>query len=269
MALTSRAHFSGPAWWRRLIPLMALLFAVSSSMTAAAADPARTPSGANLREAYPLHSGPTPSPAATTGRPVAQRTRASASQEEGSIMTPIIVVLVVTFIALAAFAIARRGRRDDLVGWWLEQDAQTSRPSPMPRLAIFEPPDGPAAPPGDPGSRRRFKGASPPEPGEAWTAEIAWRMEEGEARFVVAGRSKGDGEAAILTSHPVPWPPSGAAEVAALEQVVGELDGAMLGAGWSELEPGEAWYARRFSWAPLDTDPAGSIAEPGAVGDGQ
>jgi hypothetical protein len=166
--------------------------------------------------------------------------------------------------AVMVFVLVRRRRREGGAPWWDEGDAQDEPPSPMPLLAIFRPEE---ATPEQTRTRGRFKGASPPDRAKAWTAEIVWRETDGESRFVVSARSAQDDDAVVVSSEPIAWPPRDAEEVAALEQVVSDLDASMHRAGWSQLEPGAAWYARRFSWAPQnETDDPTAEPSPSASG---
>jgi hypothetical protein len=90
---------------------------------------------------------------------------------------------------------------------------------------------------------------------------VEWRATDGQPRFAVLATAEGRREATeIATSEPVRWPPAGPDDVAALNAVVAALEQALLGAGWSSLPSGDAWYAKRFAWAP----PRASAPEPPA-----
>jgi hypothetical protein len=94
-------------------------------------------------------------------------------------------------------------------------------------------------------------GAGPPDPGRAWIAEIAWDTEGEVCRFSVLARSEADAEDSVVAvSEALEWPPSGPAEVEALNAAVEALAAELAAAGWIARPPGEAWYARRFEWAP-------------------
>jgi hypothetical protein len=105
------------------------------------------------------------------------------------------------------------------------------------------------------GQEGRSQPGRPPEPGREWLAEIAWRKLERGAVFVVVARSADGVEAVISTSDRVEWPPRSGAAIATLERVVSGLETTLRDAGWSPLEPGGAWYAKRFEWAARDAAP--------------
>jgi hypothetical protein len=92
---------------------------------------------------------------------------------------------------------------------------------------------------------------APPDPERVWTAEVEWRQAGGEARFVVSALPVGPGSATtIAESPPLAWPPTDAASVDALSDAAHALQAAMLSTGWRALEPGSAWYSKRFAWGP-------------------
>ena len=53
----------------------------------------------------------------------------------------------------------------------------------------------------------------------------------------------------IARSSRFEWPPAGAEAVSAMTAAVEALEIRVLAAEWQPLPPGDAWYARRFSWA--------------------
>ena len=124
-------------------------------------------------------------------------------------------------------------------------------PAPSPPAPITANPPAPIAanpPAAAAPSRPR---AAPPDPRRAWSAEIAWAGSEGEPRFAALARSGQDEDPTIVAeSPPLQWPPVGPAAVQALTDAVTELESALLAAGWIALEPGSAWYAKRFGWRP-------------------
>jgi hypothetical protein len=102
-----------------------------------------------------------------------------------------------------------------------------------------------------PAPRERASAPAPPDPEVRWTAAVEWRATDRQPRFaVLATADEGSETIEIATSEPVRWPPAGPDDVAALNAVVAGLEQALLGAGWSALAPGDAWYAKRFAWAP-------------------
>ncbi len=91
----------------------------------------------------------------------------------------------------------------------------------------------------------------PPELGEAWVAEIVWAAHA--TRFRVVARRSEDPDAepvAIAQTEPLPWPPRDDASVQALTDASTTLEAVLLDSGWSALPTGEAWYSKRFAWAP-------------------
>jgi hypothetical protein len=237
---------------RPAVLLVVVACAWCAATAAAAADPARTPSGEPLRETYPLHTKPaerrSPDPMPAPSRRAGQRTNVQPPRTQKADATPALVVLLLILPLGAATLWLVRGRTS---GDGSEPDGDTDAPPPpRPRaisLALFE---DATAPEPIRGAQRTPK-ARPPDPARKWTAEIAWRESDGESRFVVAARPGRGAKAVVLTSDPVPWPPAGPDDVASLQRVVSGLEAALLSAGWTALEPGDAWYARRFAWAPV------------------
>ena len=95
---------------------------------------------------------------------------------------------------------------------------------------------------------------APPDPERAWTAEIAWHLVEGGAQF--RAETGEEEPAAVAVSPVLTWPPNGARSGAALTEAVEAIEAALVGAGWTQLPRGGAWYARRFSWRPGAQPPA-------------
>jgi hypothetical protein len=93
----------------------------------------------------------------------------------------------------------------------------------------------------------------PPDPGRDWSAQIEWIIREGEARFAVLARTAEQvDDATVVTESPVlEWPPTSAAAVQALTDAVAELERTQLAAGWTALDSGPGWYAKRFAWTPV------------------
>jgi len=239
---------SGP----RAILLIVVVCAAGCPATATAADPARTPSGEILRETYPLHTKPpegrSPDPTPAPSRRASQRAQVQPPKKQESDATILLGVLLIALpLGVAAFWLVPRRRSGD--GSAL--DGETEDPPPgrpqAPPLAIFEKEPAPKPVRGG----RDALASRPPDPARKWTAEIAWRETDGESRFVVAARRGRGAEAVVLTSDPIQWPPTGADDVASLQRVVNGLEATLLSAGWTALDPGDSWYARRFAWAPV------------------
>src|SRR4051812_12070896 len=230
------------------VALIAAVCAAWSSGTALAADPAPTPSGAHLRETYPLKTDPPKSrlPAPAAARPASGRKPVPAVKQKAD-FTPL-----PPFVFLLAIGPPPLGG----VAWHIWRHLRRDGPEP----ATSAPPAPESADQGSnrPRPGRRFEPrrwaltGAPPDPAREWTAEVAWRSAYGRSRFVVGARPGDGAEVAILTSDAIEWPPRGVEGVAALEGVVRGLEAQLLEAGWTVLEPGKAWFARRFAWAPRD-----------------
>jgi hypothetical protein len=105
----------------------------------------------------------------------------------------------------------------------------------------------------------------PPDPDAPWTAEIAWAQGEGRCRFYAVAAARDGGEPApIVRSSWMGWPPDEHTPVTALADAVAALERELVAAGWTPLEPGSAWYAKRFAWTPVaDPElPVISLPEP-------
>jgi hypothetical protein len=255
-------HTIRPPRARSAIVLAAVL-GLAASAGPAAADPVRNPSGEVLREAYPLKTKPLEGDAreAAPARRAGQRSPVEAAEKGGSDLTlGIVLVLVVALGVTTLWPVRARLRGD--------APARTA-PPPPPRPETEPEPKLERSPPAlvrsqstQPRGRRfeparRSLRARPPDAGRDWTAEITWRSAHGQSRFALVGRPEEGSDAVILASDPIEWPPRGDDEVASLERLVSGLEVALLGAGWTALDPGEAWYAKRFHWAARTTAAAG------------
>jgi hypothetical protein len=105
----------------------------------------------------------------------------------------------------------------------------------------------------------------PPDPDAPWTAEIAWAQGEGRCRFYAVAAARDGGEPVpIVRSSWMGWPPDEHTPVTALADAVAALERELVAAGWTALEPGSAWYAKRFAWTPVAEPelPVISLPEP-------
>ena len=93
---------------------------------------------------------------------------------------------------------------------------------------------------------------APPDPDRAWAAEIGWHQVDGGAQFSVTAHpvDGADEPVTLGESPPLEWPPAGARSVQALTDAVKTLESTLVGAGWTPLPRGSAWYAKRFTWQP-------------------
>jgi len=205
-----------------------------------------------LWDRYPLAPTPEAVPSATVSVTVpaaADPARRSPAAAEPAAGTGALVPLVALGIVLGAAAavVVRRRRRPG-----------RTPPATAPGPAGAEPPA--TAP------------AAPPDPAAPWNAEIGWSAEGGSARFlVVATRTDTGADTVIAASPALAWPPAGDDAIDALTAGADRLEAALLAAGWIAREPGSAWYARRFGWAPVATPARRSTPppEPSAAASGR
>ena len=239
---------------------------------AAAQDRTPTPSASELWEAYPLQQDPTATAEATV-RPTSARqpvtggsartasAPARAPDDDGM---PFVLIAATGLAALGgAFLVRRRrfARPPATLAMPLRAVAATtaamSERSRQPRLTALAGEGGGRDGPGD--EERPAQDLRPPDPAQAWTAELEWRGDGDGPRFCVTARPDGDGpEVRIAVSAPIEWPPPDAVSVQRLRRTVARMEAAVHEAGWAPLPPGEAWYAKRFAWTPV----AGSVSEP-------
>jgi hypothetical protein len=112
----------------------------------------------------------------------------------------------------------------------------------------------------------------PPDPAEAWTAEVVWAAHATRFRVVARRADEEDGPpVALAQTEVLPWPPTDQASVQALTDASRTLESVLLDSGWDGLEGGAAWYAKRFAWEPEhaggdpDDRPGGRFARRDAV----
>ena len=105
--------------------------------------------------------------------------------------------------------------------------------------------------------RRPLAPAAPPDAALEWAAEIEWHNDPGGgSRFcIVASRDGATERTAVSESEPLGWPPTGPEALDALKHAVEQLEAGALAAGWTPAPPGEAWYAKRFTWQPARVPP--------------
>jgi hypothetical protein len=89
--------------------------------------------------------------------------------------------------------------------------------------------------------------ALPPDPSGRWTAELEWHERGAGACFRAVARSETE-VATVSRSRSFGWPPESPDAVRQVTRAVGELETALLAAGWGPLPAGAAWYAKRFAW---------------------
>ncbi|HKG63576.1 MAG TPA: hypothetical protein VKB28_05890, partial [Solirubrobacteraceae bacterium] len=118
--------------------------------------------------------------------------------------------------------------------------------------------------------RRRFlwTSAEAPRPLPApdleseWMCDIVWKAGLRGARFQACATASGERKAFILERSPkLDWspvlPPTPSAELVA---AAGEVERALIEAGWKPAGRGAAWYARRFVWTS-DEPPVAASSE--------
>jgi hypothetical protein len=188
---------------------------------APAQDTTRTPSAQELWESYPLeHEASRPSPQ-PTARAASTATPRTGVVREGGMSTSTVIMAMLAAALLGGACVA-----------WAERRQRPVRAGGTAQAPEAEPE------------------AAPPDRAVAWTAEIDWRAADGAGRFRVIARSADGRTAVVGQSGPLAWPPGDPDAVQALTTAADRLEGALVGAGWTALAPGTAWYARRFGWAP-------------------
>jgi hypothetical protein len=234
-----------------------------------AQDPDVTPSARELWEEYPLHeqpAGATPTADETRVQPSGRRTSAPTGDADGGAAPLLVFGALGAVLALAGFTVLRRrgfrlpGRSSSAAppGAPLLAAASVAAMVPderrrSPRLTAVAP--APVEPHDEPAEADALH---PPDPARPWTAELDWQDLGRGARFCVVGRPAGGGDGAVIAaSEPLAWPPRDAAAVRQMRNDVARMEAALLGAGWAPLEPGEAWYSKRFAWTPTEPLSAG------------
>jgi hypothetical protein len=215
---------------RRLIVFALLLGSLAFGIAppAAAQSSDATPSARELWDTYPLEPTPDAGSGEVEVAPTAARTArpAQPAQSSGSGTSTVVAVMLLLVAFAVGFALAVRppGR--------LSRRRPESAPEPAPST-----------------SRPMLE---PPTRGDEWSAEIEWHMGAGEGRFRAVARAADGSQEAILAESPsVEWPPSGDTSLPTLATAAEELERGLIGAGWRPLPPGDAWYAKRFTWDPV------------------
>jgi hypothetical protein len=200
----------------------------------------RKPSAAELRDTYPLRTNARAEQAAARTAVPPSAAAEQPATGSGRKVTQFALLALLSALAFAVgFALSVRPRRRQRVHVPEPRAAPPRRVDP--RLLSTEN----AAPVG-----------LPPAPRRAWTSEINWREIEGEPRFCVVARTeRGGGEVVLMMSAPLEWPPAGPEGVQALRDAAEALEASLLGAGWTALPPGKAWYEKRFAWHPAEPVP--------------
>jgi cellulose synthase/poly-beta-1,6-N-acetylglucosamine synthase-like glycosyltransferase len=94
--------------------------------------------------------------------------------------------------------------------------------------------------------------ALPPDAERAWTCEIRWEYAGRHGQFRAIAENREDGRQVLVASSArlalplVEW-----SSLAAMMAAAGQLERRLLAAGWGAIEPGPAWYAKRFAWTPV------------------
>jgi hypothetical protein len=226
-----------------------------------------TPSARELWKSYPLQEGAeTPAPtedraAPATPTPAATqksvRLAGSRSRPDTGGGAPVVLLgLAAALTALGAGLLIRRRRGPGLAMPLLTAAATTAalseRPRPARLTTLAGTSRGNGGPPPEQDAGWRAQDLHPPDPALPWTAELEWHGETEGPRFCVTARSAESGqEALIALSEPIEWPPADAAAVQRLRRSVARIEAAVRSAGWTPLPSGEAWYSKRFAWAPV------------------
>jgi hypothetical protein len=107
----------------------------------------------------------------------------------------------------------------------------------------------------------RADDALPPDPSRRWTAELEWQERGAGACFRAVARSEAE-VATVSRSRTFGWPPEGPDAVQQVTRAAGELETALLSAGWGPLPAGDTWYAKRFAWPLPEPAPDDVPARP-------
>lgn len=263
-----------PRWVAAAWALGLVVLILSASATTTAAQDRKAPSARELWETYPLDpegegsgqtdpdrgepsagepsgtSGtgataatPPATPTATVERatdPTGERSEPSDAASGGS--DPLAPVLLVLGLAAAATAGVVAASS------WRRRRHGISSNAPVPAADV--PPKPTAVPAPDP--RRR------------WLAEVEWHQDGDAARFrAVARTPDGQEETVISESARFEWPPASQEAVRAFTRAAHDVADAVGSAGWSPIEPGRSWYAKRFVREP-DPAPAEDRTRPPA-----
>jgi hypothetical protein len=160
---------------------------------------------------------------------------------------PIALLAALALVAVGASVFFRRTAR-----------ARTELPAHRATTPEAEVSKSPAVEPPD----LRTARVRPPDPHDAWVAEIRWRHSDEDSRFCVVARTSQEPGTVLAESSPLVWPPADPTSVQELVSAAEELSASLVAAGWRALPPGDEWYAKRFSWEPVVEEPAGSPAGP-------
>jgi hypothetical protein len=247
---------------------VACLVAAAAPALAAAQDHRPAPSPHELWKTYPLQRTPEPGVSPAGSRVRATTTKGAPPSSRGGTPIAPLAGIVLPLVAVLMFTLRRRRR----VRPAAEKPASTGvvlKPRRQPRLLAagsgrlaF---DGPPEPRGRTHHRMSRGRGNPspadappparvesPDPARAWTAQVEWEHAQGSGRFRVVANDERDGTTAVVAeSEPMEWPPSGQGAVRAMADAADALEAGLLSAGWEALEPGEAWYAKRFAWKPV------------------
>src|SRR5215217_4764432 len=239
---------------RRLVSValgVAAVLLVLVLPTAAGAQRSRTPTpdAGELWQDYPLHEEPgsqaarqTPPTATATPR-ASPAADAEESTDTGTSTMVLLLVGLSVLVVMIAFetkvATRTTGSPD------LPETTDSSPRAPMGARPAAAAPIG-----------------TPPDPGQAWTAEIEWRPTGSAACFrALARTTDGGADVQVAESPEVSWPPRSPAGVKALTDAAGDLAATLEASGWKPQRPGAAWYAKRFRWDPVLSVPRAE--EPG------
>ena len=212
------------------------------------------PTAEHLWKAYPLDDGtppPVPTRSATpASAPARDRSAEPAPEDDGGgdgVALP--ALLAVAAVAAGGATLLRRRARARPGPAAPPADAPAGpqrRVPPAPPVPLL-PREARMTPTGR--FRRPPSSPRPPEPLSPWEADVRWEEQAGSGRFRAVACSPDGEEAELLRSDPIAWPPS-AGGAKALAEAVDAIEETLLEAGWQPRPKGEAWYARRYAWAP-------------------
>jgi len=246
--------------WTLAASLSVLVVLLLTSAQAGAQQRKPTPSASELWRDYPLEGTPEARVRLTAqATPATRENGSSASPDEAATVAgggdhgerdtaQKVIIGVIVLVAAVATLLAwvRAGPGGAAIpGLGASRDDGT--PAPPSEDAESPQRSGPA----QPEQHATPLAAAPPDPGQAWTAEIEWRDTPDGPRFVfVACTDDASERVPVTESEPPDWPPKGSDSLQALKQAVDRLEAAAVSAGWIPAPAGRAWYAKRFAWQP-------------------
>jgi hypothetical protein len=213
-----------------------------------------------------------PRTAAASGAPRRVATASASGGQDGSSSgaLPILLAMAALAAAAAAALVLRGGQRRPAPAKGLAPPTGAAAPKPplvrseAGAISLWaEPPEEAHMPEPPIPALSDHEAALPPDRDVAWTTEITWEQSRDRARFNALAVAPGGREAVTVASSIwLDWPPRERSAVDALGDAVRSLESELADAGWSALEPGQPWYAKRFVWMPAGDRAAAEALAP-------